>query len=257
MSSTWAMPSGSRDSWPDIYERGRPGWPTEAAHVAGAPCPATVLDLGAGTGKLTRILATEFERVVAVEPSEPMRRLLARQCPGVEAHAGTGHDIPLADASVDAVYAAQSFHWFADADALAEIARVLRPRGALVLLWNRPGGPWMPSTEFAEELLLERMPSDVDHIPLDLGGPEARSGWRPAVADTPFEDFESKVLPNPQTLDREGLVAFYASMGWLADLPDSERLPLLAELRARLVAPEYSRHWETHAHWTRLSTKTR
>jgi SAM-dependent methyltransferase len=69
------MPSGCGDGWAEIYERGRPGWPTEAVHVAGVPSTATVLDLGAGTGKLTRILATEFERVVAAEPSEPMRRL--------------------------------------------------------------------------------------------------------------------------------------------------------------------------------------
>jgi hypothetical protein len=61
------------------------------------------------------------------------------------------------------------------------------------------------------------------------------------------------VLPNPQTLDRDGLVAFYASMGWLADLPDEERLPLLSETRSRLTAPEYRRLWESHVHWTKLS----
>ena len=60
-------------------------------------------------------------------------------------------------------------------------------------------------------------------------------------------------LPNPQTLDREGLVSYYASMGWLADLPDDERLPLVDEVRSLLAATEYRRLWETQAYWTRLA----
>ena len=62
-------------------------------------------------------------------------------------------------------------------------------------------------------------------------------------------------MPNPQTLDRDGLVAYYASMGWLADLPDSERLPLLDEVRTLLDAAGYRRLWETHVHWTRLAAR--
>jgi hypothetical protein len=95
------------------------------------------------------------------------------------------------------------------------------------------------------------MPDVVDHIPLDLGGPEASSGWQPNVADSPFGRFEAAAFANPQSLDREGLVAFYASMGWLADLPDDARLPLLNEVRSRLTASEYRRVWETHVHWAR------
>ena len=221
--------------------------------VAGPPSTASVLDLGAGTGKLTRLLVSEFDRVVAVEPAEEMRRLLVAHCPEAVALSGTAQQIPVADASVDAVYAAQAFHWFDEAAAVAEIARVLRPGGALVLMWNRPAGPWQPSTNEAEKVLNERMPENLDHIPLDLGGPHAASGWRPAVAESPFEPFTATVLPNPQTLDPDGLVAFYASMGWLADLPDEERLPLLREIRSRLTAPEYQRLWESHVHWTGLS----
>ncbi len=100
------------------------------------------------------------------------------------------------------------------------------------------------------------MPENLDHIPLDLGGPQAASGWRPAVAESPFEPFTATALPNPQTLDRDGLVAFYASMGWLADLSDAERLPLLSEVRSRLTASEYRRLWESHIHWTKLSGRS-
>jgi SAM-dependent methyltransferase len=250
------MPTGSGDRWPEDYEQGRPGWPTESVRIAGLPRTATVLDLGAGTGKLTRLLVSSFDRVVAVEPAEAMRRLLVELCPEAEALPGTGQDIPLADASVDAVFAAQAFHWFDEARAIAEIARVLRPGGALVLLWNLPSGPWEPSTAGAEALLIDRAPrDDLGYIPLDLGGPHASSDWQPAVADSPFEPFEATALPNPQTLDRDGLVAFFASMGWLADLPDDERLLLLDEVRSLLAAAEYQRLWETHVHWTQLRRK--
>src|SRR6266404_2443040 len=132
------MPAGSRDRWPEDYERGRPGWPPEVIELAALPPTATVLDLGAGTGKLTRLLVSAFDRVVAVEPAEAMRRLLVTFCPEAEALAGTAQEIPLPDDSVDAVLAAQAFHWFEDEHALAEIARVLRPGGALVLMWNLP-----------------------------------------------------------------------------------------------------------------------
>lgn len=252
VTTTWAMPIGAGDGWPDDYEAGRPGWPIEAVGVPRLPRAATVLDIGAGTGKLTRLLVSSFEQVVAVEPAEAMRRVLAATCPQARPVAGTAQDIPLSDASVDAVFAGQAFHWFDDERGVAEIARVLRPGGTLVLLWNLPGGPWEPSAAAAEERLLLRQPEDVGYIPLDLGGPRAGSGWRPAVDDTPFGPFDSAVVENPQTLDRDGLVSFYATMGWLADLPDEQRLPLLAEVRELLDAAEYRRLWETHVHWARL-----
>lgn len=248
------MPAGSLGRWPEDYERGRPGWPPEVVDVAGLPRSASVLELGAGTGKLTRLLVAAFRRVLAVEPAEEMRRLLVALCPQAEALAGTAQEIPLADASVDAVFAAEAFHAFEHARALAEIARVLRPRGALVLLWNVPAGPWEPSAESAEQLLHERgpKPGEVSYDPLDLDGPQYTHGaWRLALADSPFEPLRETRLPNPQTLDRDGLVAFYASMGWLADLPDEERLPLLERVRSLLPAADYRRRWETHVHWTR------
>jgi Methyltransferase domain len=100
---TWSMPAGSLDRWREDYERGRPGWPPEVVAVPGLPAKAAVLDLGAGTGKLTRLLVSTFHRVVAVEPAEAMRRLLVTLCPGAVALAGTPQVIPLEDASVDGV----------------------------------------------------------------------------------------------------------------------------------------------------------
>jgi ubiquinone/menaquinone biosynthesis C-methylase UbiE len=175
------MPAGSRDRWPEDYERGRPGWPSEVVDLPGLPPTATVLDLGAGTGKLTRLLVPAFGRVVAVEPADAMRRILGTLCPEAEALPGTGQEIPLADASVDAVFAAQAFHWFDDERAIAEIARVLRPFGGLVLMWNLPAGPWQPSTAAAEDLLtaLSPRPDEVSYDPLDLGGPRYAPGEWP------------------------------------------------------------------------------
>jgi SAM-dependent methyltransferase len=250
------MPAGSGDSWPDDYERGRPGWPPEAIELAGLPPTATVLDLGAGTGKLTRVLTGAFDRVLAVEPAEPMRRLLAARCPQAETLAGSAQEIPLADESVDAVFAAQAFHWFDDEAAIAELNRVLRFHGTLVLMWNRPGGPTQPSIAAVEHLLSEHGPSaeEFGSDPLDLGGPRHASGeWSLALAAS-FEPLRSERLPNPQTLDREGMVAFFASMGWFADLPDVERIPLVDEVRSRLTADEYRRPWETYVYWTRLAS---
>lgn len=244
------MPAGTGDAWADIYERGRPGWPAAALDLAGVPADARVLDLDAGTGKLTTLLCDRFAHVMAVEPAVAMRTVLRSRAPGAETVAGTAYEVPLADASVDAVFAAQAFHWFDDERGLAEIARVLRPGGSLVLLWNVPAEPWEPSAEAAETVLLARQPADVDHVPLDLGGPRAGVGWQPAGAEA-FAPFESAVIANPQTLDRDGLVDFYATMGWLAELPDAERLPLLAAVRERLDADSYVRLWETHVHWAR------
>jgi SAM-dependent methyltransferase len=96
------MPAGSGDAWAEIYERGRPGWPHDVVGVASLPSTATVLDLGAGTGKLTRLLVPAFGRVVAVEPADAMRAILERLCPDAESFAGRGQGIPLADASIDA-----------------------------------------------------------------------------------------------------------------------------------------------------------
>lgn len=248
------MPIGSGDRWPEHYERGRPGWPPDALEGLGLAPAATVLDLGAGTGKLTRLLVSAFGRVVAVEPADAMRRVLATLCPQAEARPGTAQAIPLPDGSVDAVFAAEAFHWFDDDQSLVEIARVLHAGGALALLWNLPGEPWEPPITAVEALLHERLPNGgFDYDPLDLDGPRRADGdWRGSFAAAGFEPVRHARVPNPQTLDRDGLVAFFASMGWIADLADEERMPLLDEVRSLLSDGEYRRVWTTQVYWTRL-----
>ena len=242
--------------WHEDYERGRPSYPPQVVDVAGLPTSATVLEVGPGTGKLTRLLVAEFAHVLAVEPDPEMRRWFASLCPQAGLLGGTAEQAPLADASVDAVFAAEAFHWFDHESALAEIARVLRPRGALVLMWNRPIGPTEPPIAAVEQLLEPYWPEDID-MPLDLDPhrlPHARD-WPRAFERSMFEPLKESQFANPRAVDRDGLVAFFGSMGWIGGLPDEERLALLTEIRERLAARDYRLPFETHIHWTRLADR--
>lgn len=129
------------------YDDVRPGYPAEAADwlVGSPPGPLTVLDLGAGTGKLARRLVEGGHDVVAVDPAEEMLRALSARLPDVDVRVGTGEEIPADDASADAVTVAQAWHWFDVARATTEIARVLRPGGTLGITWNVRDGrvPWV------------------------------------------------------------------------------------------------------------------
>src|SRR6478672_5677183 len=127
----------SFDSVAEVYERARPTYaPAAVAWIAEQLPFGRVLDLGAGTGKLTRQLVALGADVVAVEPGDEMRRVFRRVLPDVEVHAGGAEAIPLPDASVDTVTVAQAFHWFDRDAAFAEMHRVLRPGGGYAVLWN-------------------------------------------------------------------------------------------------------------------------
>ena len=122
------------------YERHRPDYPAEAIEWAaaqlGLAAGSRVVDVGAGTGKLTRGLVAAGFEAVAVEPAGPMLDQLRLAVPEAEAHEAHAEEIPLPDASVDSAFAGQAFHWFDRERALPELQRVVRPGGGLVLVWN-------------------------------------------------------------------------------------------------------------------------
>jgi SAM-dependent methyltransferase len=122
------------------YERSRPSYPSDAvswlADRLGVGPGRRVVDLAAGTGKLTRLLVPLGAQLLAIEPVAGMRAQLRRGLPTVPLLAGTAEALPLADASVDAVTVAQAFHWFDAGRAMTELGRVVRPGGALCLIWN-------------------------------------------------------------------------------------------------------------------------
>jgi SAM-dependent methyltransferase len=208
----------------EVYERVRPGYPQAAIEwLAEVLDMGTVVDLAAGTGKLTVPLLAVADRVIAVEPSEGMLDVLRRVAPAAEALAGTAESIPLPDASADAVVSAQAFHWFANDVALAEIHRVLRPGGVLGLVWNR--------RDLADpaHAALERA---VD--PWKGDTPRHRLGvWSTVLAESDlFEPLAETELPNDQELPPGGLVERAASISFIAALPDDTRRQALAELSA-------------------------
>lgn len=211
----------------DAYERGRPEYPPEAVHLIAERLDLrpgrTVLDLAAGTGKLTRPLVATGARVLAVEPIAEMRARLPAE---VETFDGVAEAIPLADGSVDAVTVGQAFHWFRPQEALAEIHRVLRRGGALALVWNTRDETDPLQQEISA--LLEPLRSDTPWW--RLFDPQAR------VAESGlFGPVEELRLPHGQELDVDGLVDRFLSVSFVAAAPPDRRLELERDLR-RLVA---------------------
>jgi SAM-dependent methyltransferase len=210
----------------DEYERGRPGYPAEAVawlvERLAVDEEKAILDLAAGTGKLTRQLAPTGARIVAVEPLGDMRARLEDALPGVQALAGTAEAIPLPDASVDAATVGQAFHWFANERALAEIHRVLRPGGRLGLIWNARD----ESAEWVARLsrLIEPHRGDVPRY--------VSRKWQRAFDTTRlFGPLEERQFPFAHDMDVETLVARVASISFIAALPAKRRERVLADVR--------------------------
>ena len=229
------------------YERGRPGYAESAIDAVGLPADAAVLDLAAGTGKLTRQLLTRYARVVAVEPLDAMRAILERVVAGAEALEGTATAIPLPDESVDGVFVAEAFHWFGTEEAVAEIARVLRPGGALAVLFNVADEEWEPSIPAAFWDAYE-----AGTIVKPTEQRVASGAWRRPFPG-PFEPFVESIHPNPVDRNHEGVLAQVASHSVMAALPDDERERLRTTLSELLPAGDYREPLRTELFLTRLN----
>lgn len=217
------------DATAEAYERGRPEYPPDAVafvcdRLAIAP-GRTVVDLAAGTGKLTRALAPTGASVIAVEPVAGMREALAETLPGIPVLDGTAETIPLDAGSVDAMVVAQAFHWFDGTRAIREIARVLRPGGGLAIVFNVRD----------EDDPMQAALSEIWE-PYRGDTPTHRTvSWRDAFEDQDlFAPLQRRTFRYEQRVDREQLVDRVVSVSFIAVLPQRELARVADRTRALL-----------------------
>ncbi len=195
----------------ELYERGRPSYPRAAVDRIVSRLDLrpgrTVLDLAAGTGKLTRLLVPSGAALIAVEPVLEMRRALEQHVPEAAALAGTAERIPLVDRSVDAVTVGQAFHWFRQDEALREIHRVLRPGGGVALIWNARDERHPVQAALSEVI-----------DPLEADTPRRKQrDWRSLLADSGlFDRCERALFEHEQEVDEQGLVERVTSISFIA-----------------------------------------
>jgi SAM-dependent methyltransferase len=228
--ATWERQRSSFGTAAAAYERGRPGYPVEALDWLLPPGARRVLDLAAGTGKLTRLLVERGLDVVAVEPSAGMRAEFARVLPGVPVLAGKAEDIPLDDGSVDAVLVAQAWHWVDPELACPEIARVLVPGGRLGLVWNlrHPDSGWVAE--------LERLLHETDEA-------DDTSDRPSPVVVAPFRPLREREVLWTDAVTQDAVLDLVASRSYVITMDPPRRDVLLGRVRDLV-----SRHPDTAGH---------
>ena len=216
------------------YAEHRPDYAEEAVRWALAPAPGNrVLDLGAGTGKLTAVLARTGADVVAVEPDPDMLAELRRSRPDIESRPGTAEDVPLPDGSVDAVLAGHAMHWFDMSVAGPEIARVLAPGGVLAGLWNvmDDGVDWLAG--------LAEVGGEAAVGPRDL-----LSSWPDTTKHLLPSGAERATFAHPQRHTADSFVAKIGTHAGILVMPEDERRATLDRVAAYLAGHDATAHGE-------------
>ncbi|MCU1596169.1 MAG: class SAM-dependent methyltransferase [Frankiales bacterium] len=217
----------------DVYALARPTYPVDAVRWCLPPDATRVLDLGAGTGKLTSVLLGLGIDVVAVEPDDEMR---ARIDPRATALEGSAEQIPLSDGLFDAVVVGQAWHWFDREVALAEVTRVLRPGGTLGLLWNLINDAEGWPLTVAEVVGMEDRASFVQE-----------SDSRPYDEQDGLEPWARELFRHTQVADAELVVANIASRSSVILLPAEDRDALLERVRHAVPEGRFLVPWVTDA----------
>ena len=226
--------AGSFGAVADAYERGRPRYEPHVIATIGEVAGPRILDVGAGTGRMSAPLLQAGYDVVAVEPLDEMRAILAGHIGPERALAGRAEALPLEDASVDGAVSSDAWHWFDGERAAGELARVVRPSGAVVVCTTYPA--WFKAEDEAPHWWLDLR---AVYAALPKGDhPAFARGWRrpESFDDHPaFGEVQMRSVPFVHHTDREGIVAHWASMSFVASLPEGQRTELLGELDAMLA----------------------
>lgn len=228
----------------DAYDAARPGYPVEALEWLVPSTARTVLDLGAGTGKFSRLLVDAGFETIAVEPSAEMLARLRVSLPSVDTRVGAAERIPLDDDSVDAVVVAQAWHWVDARAAVPEVARVLRPGGTLGLVWN----------------VQDASPDWVAALAAITGNRPSSGFDTVAVAAEPFGPMDSTIIRWSLTVDRDRIRALISSWSDIITAPQQRRKEIFAAVDELLNThpdllgrDEFELPYFTHCYRTRLS----
>jgi SAM-dependent methyltransferase len=218
------------------YDRLRSGPPPEALDWLLPAGANDALEIGAGTGLLTRLLAERVNHVLAIEPDERMRAVLSASAPGVDVQAGQAEELPAASSTFDVVIAASAWHWVDEERAVPEVARVLRPGGRLALVWNGPDRSvdWMRSLWAGGIVFSPEEKDDLDQrrrsrhvVNMEAAGP------------SPFHPPETSLFRWTKPMTREDLVALSATYSAIITMDDAAREHHLDAMRRFLDAQPF------------------